>query len=977
MPTSKRSRAKPPSTPLDPTTAWAKAVVAGKIISGELVCHAAERHLRDMRDGPKRGLFWRPERATHALDFFPAVLTITEGAMVGLPFTLLPWHVFVVGSLFGWRTAGGRMRFRSGWLETGKGQAKALALDTPIATPSGWTTMGALRAGDEVFDDQGATCRVTQAHPIVTRQDCYRLSFDDSTEIVANAGHLWRTEMRKSGNSGHGAATKGIPLAHRGAWRDGIRTTEEIAATLTYKNGAYASANHSIALAGALDLPERDLPVDPYVLGAWLGDGDSDGARITVGEQDAEATAAIMAACGVTLSRQHGHACRYGMRIGDRWGSRKTSLSSRLRALGVFGNKHIPGAYLRASRDQRLAMLQGLMDTDGTIGADGQCCFTVTNKNLADGAAEVALSLGLKATVGTERARLYGRDCGAVYRLRFYAPETLPVFRLQRKLDKQKARHARRRLSADRRIIACERIDSVPVRCITVDSPTSMFLAGREMVPTHNSPLMAAIGLYMMGWYGISRARAYAIGQDRNTANVLFKDAVAMCRATIPGQEDGDSLEGRGEVIIRGEFDNAWKIERPADNGQNSIFQSLANGEAISGPRPTLVAADEIHEFKSASPIETWKEAIAKMPGDALMLLGTNTPAVNQIVGTSYSEFYQRVARGDFSDDEAFSFIARTDPSDHETVFENEACWAKALPALGITFPIENIRGRVNTAKALISTALSVKRLYFGIPVGSAEYWISEPAWRAVQKPVDAKAMKGKPCWLSLDLSKKNDLTALTATWRGDDNHLWSKTWYWTAREGLEDRAIRDVAPYLEYVEAGLLTAVPGPVIDYSFVVARVAELVAEQDVKALAFDPAFIAEFQAACADAGFAAWVWTGPDGETGDGLMMMRHAQGKRVSIGDRALTEIQLCMPHSITKLEDAILHERITIDASKVTDLCSMNAALDEDGQGNRCFAKERSRGRIDGLVTIAMGVGASDGTPAVESAYARRGLLFV
>jgi phage terminase large subunit-like protein len=598
MSISRRPRAKPPQ---DPATAWAKAVVAGKIVAGELVRHAAERHLRDMRDGPKRGLFWRPERATHALDFFPAVLTITEGAKVGEPFSLLPWHVFVVGSLFGWRTAGGRMRFRSGWLETGKGQAK--------------------------------------------------------------------------------------------------------------------------------------------------------------------------------------------------------------------------------------------------------------------------------------------------------------------------------------------------------------------------SPLMAAIGLYMMGWYGISRARAYAIGQDRNTANVLFKDAVAMCRATIPGQDDGDSLESRGEVLIRGEFDNAWKIERPADNGQNSIFQSLANGEAISGPRPTLVAADEIHEFKSASPIETWKEAIAKMPGDALMLLGTNTPAVNQIVGTSYSEFYQRVARGDFSDDEAFAFIARTDPADHETVFENEACWAKALPALGITFPIENIRGRVNTAKALISTALSVKRLYFGIPVGSAEYWISEPAWRAVQKPVDAKALKGKPCWLSLDLSKKNDLTALTATWRGDDGHIWSKTWYWTARVGLEERAVRDIAPYLEYVEQGLLAAVPGPVIDYSFVVARVAELVAEHDIKALAFDAAYIAEFQAACADAGFPVWVWISKDEPAGTGLMLIRHAQGKRVSLGDKALTEIQLCMPHSITKLEDAILHEQITIDASKVTDLCSMNAAIDEDGQGNRCFAKERSRGRIDGLVTIAMGVGASDAGP--------------
>ncbi|WP_312733665.1 terminase large subunit domain-containing protein [Brevundimonas sp.] len=130
------------------------------------------------------------------------------------------------------------------------------------------------------------------------------------------------------------------------------------------------------------------------------------------------------------------------------------------------------------------------------------------------------------------------------------------------------------------------------------------------------SPLMAAIGLYMMGWHGVRRSEIYAIGQDRATANVLFKDAVAMCRANMPEtpEDETDSLVSRGEVLIRGEGDNAWKIEHPETE---SKFQALANGEAISGPRPTLVTADEIHEFKAATSIETWRRAIAKMPGDA------------------------------------------------------------------------------------------------------------------------------------------------------------------------------------------------------------------------------------------------------------------------------------------------------------------------------------------------------------------------
>lgn len=469
------------------------------------------------------------------------------------------------------------------------------------------------------------------------------------------------------------------------------------------------------------------------------------------------------------------------------------------------------------------------------------------------------------------------------------------------------------------------------------------------------SPFMAAIGLYLMGYYGIARSEIYSIAQDRATANVLFKDAVAMCRANIPGVEEGetDTLEARGEVIIRGEGDNAWKIEHPETQ---SKFQSLANGEAISGPRPTAVLADEIHEFKSNASIETWKRAIAKMPGDALMLLGTNTPAMTQTVGTDYSEFYQKVAKGEIEDDEAFAFVARVDKKDREKVFENEKCWQKALPALGITFPIENIRGEVNTAKVLLSTAFSVKRLYFGIPVGSAEFWIDEAAWEAVQGVVDLEKMKGLKCWLSLDLSQKNDLTALTAIWEDEAGHLYAKTWYWTTKVGLADRSKADNTPYDQWAEDPTvdLAAVDGAVIDKTFVAAEVAKLAAEHDIQFLAFDPAGIADFIAACESVGFPVWRYLGPKEPEGHGLKLVAHAQGTKVMFEDR-----QLCMPRSIERLEDRILHKRITIDASKVTYSCAANAQLITDGQKNRAFDKKKARGRMDGLVTIAMATGAA------------------
>jgi phage terminase large subunit-like protein len=481
------------------------------------------------------------------------------------------------------------------------------------------------------------------------------------------------------------------------------------------------------------------------------------------------------------------------------------------------------------------------------------------------------------------------------------------------------------------------------------------------------SPMMGGLGLYAMGWCGFPRSQVYSIAANKQTAFVLFKDAVAMCQAPVPDYEEYETLEKLGHVVLRGEGDNVWKIEHPKTQ---SFFLPLAGGEQQSGPRPRMVLADEIHEFTADSQIETWKRAITKVAGSSMMLMGTNTPATSQITGTSYSDQAIAVAKGELKDDTAFAFVARIDKADRETVFDNEACWGKALPALGITYPVANIREEVQTARTRVSTASSVKRLYFGIPLGAADFWINEEDWAAVQGVVDEAGLKGVRCWLSLDLSKKNDLTALTATWIDSDGHVWSKTWYWTTKVGLPDRAKADHAPYEDWVADSWLNAVPGATIDKSFVAAQVARICAEHEVQELVFDPAQIADFEAACEDIGFPAWRFRGPDAPEGDGLRMVSHAQGTRVMFEDR-----QYCMPRSIERLEDRILKRTITIENSPLTYSCAANAALIEDGMKNRAFDKKRSRGRIDGIVTIAMGVGAADNVPLKDpSVYEKRGV---
>lgn len=464
------------------------------------------------------------------------------------------------------------------------------------------------------------------------------------------------------------------------------------------------------------------------------------------------------------------------------------------------------------------------------------------------------------------------------------------------------------------------------------------------------SPFMAGTGLYMMGFDGKQRSEVFAIAGDKDQANVLFKDAVAMCRADMPDGDEGETLESRGDVVIRGVGDNAWKIEHPETT---SKFQSMASVDSISGPRPYAVLADEIHEFKTSYALQIWKAAIDKMSGDPLMLLGTNTPATNQIVGTEYSELFQKIVTEQAVDDSLFGFIARVDQDDHETVLDNEACWPKALPALGVTFPVDNIRERVKTAKLLLSESLATKRLYFGIPGSSDGFWISEVAWNACQGGVNEDELKSYPCWLGLDLSKKNDLTALSACWR-KDGRLYVKTWYFTTKAGLEDRARDDNAPYVEWSEQGLIEAVRGATIDYEFVAAKVQQLVTDHDVQFLTFDPAKIGDFIDACGRIGFDVWKFEGPNKPVGTGLMLVSHGQGTRVVFKERSLH-----MPRSLEQLEDGILSKLITIEASPVTTMCAANANVASDAMNNRAFDKKRSRGRIDGMISIAEAVGAA------------------
>jgi deoxycytidine triphosphate deaminase len=349
-------------------------------------------------------------------------------------------------------------------------EGKALALDTEVPTTQGWRTMADLSPGDLVFDEAGFPCVVLNATPPMTGRPCREVVFSDGTSVITDIDHLWQT-VDKRGRS-------------HGQHEERVVTTGRIAETLRVRG----EVNHHVQLAGAIWYPERDLPIDPYVLGAWLGDGTSTKAELTCADDH---ILEEVAAAGYRVAPQRTRRLTY--RIGGMGRTRSTltgryerngSLSSTLRDVGLLGNKHIPELYLRASIEQREALLQGLMDTDGYVDAQGRCDLTTIREGLAEQASELVASLGFRPTLARKRARLYGRDCGPKFEVQF-TPDR-PVFRLPRKVARQKTAG---RFHRFRGIVDVREVPSVPVRCIEVSSPNGLFLMTRAYIPTHNSSL--------------------------------------------------------------------------------------------------------------------------------------------------------------------------------------------------------------------------------------------------------------------------------------------------------------------------------------------------------------------------------------------------------------------------------------------------------------------------------------------------------
>lgn len=392
---------------------------------------------------------------------------------------------------------------------------KALSLDTLIPTPIGYRTMGDLNVGDLVFDENGNPTKINFVSKIFKNHDCYELTFDDGEKIIADAEHLWEVKVRWSN------ITK-------------IFTTEQMSNNFNqkyYKNSENNYVNnftYKVPINKAVKYKEIELPLDPYVLGVWLGDGHSRDTRITCSKIDSENMIKNLKESGYSIKTYVKKKDIITIGIGITSRGQENIVKTKLKELNLINNKHIPEVYLHSSINQRMELLKGLMDTDGSVSKQGNCEFYQKDYQFIKQVSQLLSSLGIKNFIREKNVKLNGKIFKN-YTISFTIESERSCFKLKRKHDRLKDKCDSR--NKFKTIVDIKKINSVDTKCIGVENINSLYLCGNNFTVTHNSTLGAPF--VMTKSLLIPNFQAYLLASDGSQSKELFQKIEKVTKKEI------------------------------------------------------------------------------------------------------------------------------------------------------------------------------------------------------------------------------------------------------------------------------------------------------------------------------------------------------------------------------------------------------------------------------------------------------------
>ncbi|MCS6490772.1 terminase large subunit [Burkholderia thailandensis] len=354
----------------------------------------------------------------------------------------------------------------------------------------------------------------------------------------------------------------------------------------------------------------------------------------------------------------------------------------------------------------------------------------------------------------------------------------------------------------------------------------------------------------------------------------------------------------------------------------NTEYKALAaDGKTAHGLSPVLAILDEVGQVRG--PRSDFVDAILTSQGahddPLLLVISTQAAADADLLSVWLDDAEQ-------SDDPRI--VSRVYAAPAGCALLDEEGWRAANPALGLFRSLDDLSEQMKQAKRMPSMENTARNLLLNQRVSTDSPFVSPDVWKAcgaVPLPFDG------PVYGGLDLSMRTDLTALVLVGKVGD--VWQVVpYFWTPERGLHDRASRDRVPYDLWVSQGFLRTTPGATVDYEHVAVEIAELAQDLDLRCIAYDRYRID---------------------------LLMKELERIDVALPLESWGQGFKDMSPAVDAIEAELLNGRIAHGMQPVLSMCAANAVITKDPAGSRKLDKSRSTGRIDGMVALAMAIGAA------------------
>lgn len=853
--------------------------------------------------------------ADRRIDFIENCVKLTKSPFYGQSMKLFDFQKAFISALYGFKMLDGTDRFQRALFLISRKNGKALALNTRVPTPTGDKTIGEITAGDFVYNELGQPTKVLATSEIFKNHTCYEIEFEDGEKIIADEGHKWTVQTKSCRK-----IKKYIPKSER------VRTNkvdEFGCLTLTTadllgdykrkrKDGKGTEYKYRVPIPKAIYHEEVDLPLNPYILGLWLGDGDKNDNRISVAKSDLEQLNKILDElnCEHSYKQYDG---KYEVRLGTKFYHGNT-VRDALKKLNVYKNKHIPEVYFNASIEQRMELLRGLIDTDGTCTKSGECEFVQKNKTVAEGISRLLTSLGIKHSIKEKTAFCNGKNCGIVYSVIFYTDKNNSCFKFERKHIRLKDKLADRMNMKS--IVSIKQVESVPTKCLCVDNPRGLFLCGEKNTVTHNSELCSGLILSEMiiGGKGLD---IVCSSNDDIQASILT-DAVDTMRIMI---------DPKNKVTWR----NLRGIKCTIND--NKVFKLSDKTRNKEGRNIDIAVIDEIHEMKENIIIKSIEQSQSLKINPKLILI-TTEGFINGGVLDNELIRARAILNDEIEDKASERYLIWLYTQDSESEIWNgnqeNRLWEKSNPTLGRVKRYSYLEQQIDLARSSKADRSFVLSKDFNLKQSNAEAWLNLEDYDYVNE-FELEDFKNALCLGAVDIAETTDLSsAKILLMKPDENKKYIFSHYFIPEgkllRGNDDKGAG--AKYEEWVKNGLLTICEGNYIDTSIIADWFYNLYNEYGFRPykIGYDAKFANEFINRSETYGFETeGVWQRPE------------------------------VMSQPI-KMVEADLKDKLIFGLNEIDKWCLSNASLKIDSRGLCILEKIKGQlsRKIDGAVSLVI-----------------------